>query len=73
MYNTTVKCKLKANTVSEYRWKKALSGVNLKAFTERENSLIQGRGNMNLKVAQCRFFPLGGVQQNAKFINLQVT
>lgn len=42
MYNTRVKCKLKANTLSAYRLKNSeQNGVNSEAFTEMACDLVK--------------------------------
>lgn len=73
MYNTTIKFKLKANTLSEYRWKNsALSGGNLEASTERARGLVKGTEHELDGNTKQPSHPQGGVEQNAKFINVQV-
>lgn len=59
MCNTTVRCKLKANTLSESRLKNsALSGVHLEAFMEREQGLVKGESSgENCDRNTTRFFP----------------
>lgn len=45
MYNTLIKCKLKANILSAYRFmNQALSSVHLEAFMERAPGLVKRKG-----------------------------